>query len=186
MDSVRYIHRSGRADTCQFRPQPAAASLHHMTLGAVAFSEEDALALARSPATGVFVPALAERRYATSAQVSLSSNALDGIWVPGTPSLMVRKISASLPPCTQRPERRLGPRPPPPALRPWHGEQLARKSEAPSLMAAGSPARGFFGSSAGADATPASNPIEMKETRFTAQNHDEGARPGSTVLSRIL
>src|SRR5580704_8490747 len=40
-------HRSGRAHTRQFRSQPAAASLHHMTLGAVAFSEEDALALGR-------------------------------------------------------------------------------------------------------------------------------------------
>src|ERR1700680_4575665 len=70
-------------------------------------------------------------------QISESSNPLAGISVPGTPLVIVRKMAESVDPWIQRPEVRSGPRPPPPrALKPWHGEQLARNREAPSLIAA--------------------------------------------------
>jgi hypothetical protein len=70
------------------------------------------------------------------AQISESSNPLAGISVPGTPWVMVRKMAESVDPWVQRPEVRSGPRPPPCALKPWHGEQLERNKEAPSLIVA--------------------------------------------------
>ena len=70
------------------------------------------------------------------AQISESSNPFAGISVPGTPCVIVRKTAESVDPCVQRPEVRSGPRPPPRALKPWHGEQLARNREEPSLIAA--------------------------------------------------
>src|ERR1700686_5469688 len=70
------------------------------------------------------------------AQISESSNPLAGISVPGTPCVIVRKMAESIDPWVQRPDVRSGPRPPPRAFKPWHGEQLARNREAPSLIAA--------------------------------------------------
>src|SRR5579862_1459108 len=89
--------------------------------------------LTASPATAACFGGASDRKYATIAQISESSKPLAGMSVPGTPCEIVRKISASLDPCVHRPDVRSGPRPPPRAFNPWHGEQLPRNREAPSL-----------------------------------------------------
>jgi hypothetical protein len=63
-----------------------------------AFPEKIFSPLARSPEMAAVFPGAKDRTYATIAQVSESSNELAGISVPGTPRLMVAKISASLEP----------------------------------------------------------------------------------------
>src|ERR1700747_1731200 len=98
---------------------------------------------ASSPEASECCDGVRERRYAIIAHVSESSNPFAGICVPGTPCVMVRNISASLEPCVHRPDVRSGPPPPPFALSALHGEQLARNSEAPSLIAAELAAAGF-------------------------------------------
>src|SRR5690242_8372654 len=68
------------------------------------------------------------------ARVSESWRSLAGICVPDTPCVMVRIIAASVDPCTQRPEVRSGPFPPPLAFKPWQGAQFVRKRDPPSLI----------------------------------------------------
>src|SRR6266481_3363108 len=64
--------------------------------------------------------------------------------VPGTPSLIVRKRSASELPCFFCVRVRSGPRPPPRAPRPWQKAQLERNWYSPSFASFASPAYGFF------------------------------------------
>src|SRR6266478_6149085 len=66
-----------------------------------------------------------------------------GMAVPGTPSLIVRKRSASVLPCFFCARVRSGPRPPPRAPSPWQKAQLARNSNSPSFAELGSFDSGF-------------------------------------------
>ena len=91
------------------------------------------------------------RMYVTTCQISSSViptpccvAPFGGIAVPGTPLLMVLKISASASPCFFGVRVRSGPRPPPCAPSPWQNAQFARNSNSPSFATLASPAYGFF------------------------------------------
>src|SRR5260221_6690882 len=98
--------------------------------------------------TGVFTCTL--RMYEITCQISSSVMPtpccvapFGGIAVPGTPSLMVRKRSASECPCFFCARVRSGPRPPPRAPSPWQNAQFARNSNSPNFAAFASLASGF-------------------------------------------
>src|SRR5260370_12320225 len=91
------------------------------------------------------------RMYVTTCQISSSViptpccvAPFGGIAVPGTPLLMVLKISASASPRFFGVRVRSGPRPPPCAPRPWQKAQFARNCDSPTFAIFASLAYGFF------------------------------------------
>src|SRR6266436_9856577 len=104
------------------------------------------------------------RMYVTTCQISSSViptpccvAPFGGIAVPGTPLLMVLKISASESPCFFGVRVKSGPRPPPRAPSPWQKAQFARNSNSPSFATFASSAYGFFPCAAIVEATDTTN-----------------------------
>src|SRR5258706_15047433 len=98
--------------------------------------------------TGVFTCTL--RMYEITCQISAAVMPtpccvapFGGIAVPGTPSLIVRKRSASEFPCFFCARVRSGPRPPPRAPSTWQNAQFARNSNSPNFPAFASLASGL-------------------------------------------
>src|ERR1700730_179035 len=112
--------------------------------------------------------------------------------VPGTPSLMVRKRSASEFPCFFCARVRSGPRPPPRAPSPWQKAQFALNSNSPAFAAAGSLASGFLSCAFALIEVSAKNNIEFAASTgirrreiFEAQRSIDSPRPDPRTHRQI-